>query len=174
MILRQYSLVAGVLLAACVTASEVRAAAYNVYFKSPSAVQWTFYAGKSNKASADASVKELKDLGYQTDIVVDGAAIQKSKTTSHGSPTVVVDGGVYAPNLVGGYRHVFGPGSHLSTATVHHYHHAHHPAKTAHKGKSAHSLNKQHHRAKPSSVAHHHAAHHTHTHAHHHAHGKKH
>jgi hypothetical protein len=161
-------------LSVCLTAAEARAAAFNVYYKSPTAVQWTFYAGKPDKAAANAVANELKDLGYQTDIVADGAAAQKSKRTSGGSPTVVVGGGTYAPNLIGGYRHVFGSGSHQSSATVHHYHHAHHPTKTAHKGRSAHALNKQRHRGKPASFSHHHAAHHTHTHVHHHSHGKRH
>src|SRR5207237_4058432 len=64
---------AGIGLAFCLTAPAL-AAPFNVYYRPGASRPWTFYAGKADKAAADATAAQLKELGYHAEVIVDGHA----------------------------------------------------------------------------------------------------
>jgi hypothetical protein len=53
---RLTAVVGYVVLALCSTTTDVCAAAFNVYYKPAAGDKWTFYAGKPDRAAAEATV----------------------------------------------------------------------------------------------------------------------
>src|SRR5262245_22021457 len=183
--LRLTALAAGAMLALCLSTSDARAAAFNIYYRPGAGEPWTYYIGKATQAAADATANDLRKLGFQAEVQSGGPPATKRARPASRSSSVAVQGVTVAPGYLGGFRSVYGPGHRFRSETVHHYHHAHATAKATakasaksghahksskHPSRGAHAAHRQHQRAKPPSHSHHHAQHHVHTHAHHHAH----
>ena len=70
------------------------AAAFNVYYRPSSGAAWTYHSGSTTKAAADATGVQLSSLGYQAEVLNDGAAPPASFTGGTvGKHTVVNRGG---------------------------------------------------------------------------------
>ena len=84
---------AGMGLLFCPAAPRAEGAAFNVYYRASAASPWVYYAGKATKAAAQITVTKLKELGYLTEIIADGAA----------SPATIIAPVAGARRVVGGY-----------------------------------------------------------------------
>jgi hypothetical protein len=174
----------GVAISMSLSAGELLAAKFSVYYRTTTASPWVYYAGKESRPEAQTTANELKELGYLTEIVADAEPAPSTVVTP--SPTgsvvvpapvgAVVDGGSYLNGtrvVTNGNRivrsnyagHVITdratPGSLVRSGTRHHYNHAH-----------AHHHNGPvvHHAHHPTHHPHHHVNHHHKLHAAHHAH----
>src|SRR5262245_58158820 len=86
--------VAGTVLMLCLSAAEVWAAPYHVYYKPTVGSKWTFFSGKPDRTSAEAAAKDLRDLGFEAGVLFEGEEPKKPAKPAGRSQHVTVNGAV--------------------------------------------------------------------------------